>query len=251
MGRVDNKIALITGVSSGIGRAVALRYGLEGAKTVIGDINFEEGKATADSICSAGGEATFIQTDISQQDQVKAMIELAMNKYGRIDILVNCAGILGIKAPWEEHSIELCNKVLGTNFMGPVYFMKDVLPIMQKQGYGSVVNVCSVSSIKAEPNTYFYGAGKAALWMLTKCLVLEYSPHGVRLNCILPGPIETNLTPQRPGVTPEMRAEALKTIIPIGRAGQPEEVASLALFLGSDESSYISGATIAIDGGLQ
>ncbi|HEY3424504.1 MAG TPA: SDR family oxidoreductase [Negativicutes bacterium] len=248
MGRLSGKVAIVTGATSGIGEATAFMYGKEGAKVVLAGRNEEKGNANAKAICDAGGEAIFVRTDSRKADDLKALVKSTTDKYGRIDILVNNAGML-IHKWFHEQTEEDFYTIMETNYLAYIRLMWAVLPIMQKQHSGSVINVASISAVKPNIRESFYAGFKGAINNLTKCLVLEYGKDNIRLNTLCPGPINTNMTPKDIQTNPEAR-KAVESLVPIGRLGEPDDLAYTAVFLGSDESSFVNGATIIVDGGL-
>jgi NAD(P)-dependent dehydrogenase (short-subunit alcohol dehydrogenase family) len=251
-GRVEGKIAIITGAGSGQGLAAAKIFAAEGAKVVIAEWNEENGKAAEAEINGSGGEAVFFKTDISDESTVKAMVDGVMERYGRIDILFNNAGI-GYSSGnrykmtgFLDTTLKEWQEVLDINLNGMYLVTRYVLPIMIEQGAGSIVNNSSENGIKAVPGADAYTAAKGGIVALTRVWALDYGKCGVRVNCICPGGIDTPmLAPAKeiPGFSDSFKN------YPIARLGKPEEIAWAALFLASDESSYITGLIMPVDGG--
>jgi NAD(P)-dependent dehydrogenase (short-subunit alcohol dehydrogenase family) len=251
-GRLESKIAIITGGGSGQGLASAKLFAAEGAKVIIAEWNEANGKAAADAIAATGGEVTFIQTDISKEESVKNMVEQVMSKYGRIDALFNNAGI-GYSSSGKykmcgflDTTLKEWQDVLDINLNGLYLVTRYVLPIMLKQEYGSIVNNSSLNGISAVTGADAYTAAKGGVVALTRVWAKDYGSQGVRFNCICPGGIDTPMiAPAKdlPGFS-----DSFKTY-PIPRLGQPEEIAYAALFLASDESSYVTGHIMPVDGG--
>jgi NAD(P)-dependent dehydrogenase (short-subunit alcohol dehydrogenase family) len=244
--RLNDKIAIVTGAAHGIGKAIAELFAEEGAWVLVADVDDDAGEATAAGICSPGGRAVFRHVDVADEGQVAAAVRQAADAGGgRIDVLCNNASYLGewhdvVAAPPEEWG-----KCLQTGLMGAAHFTREVLPLMVPRRSGSIVNIASIQGIVGARTSAAYTSMKHAVIGLTRSVAYDYAPHNIRVNAICPGPIETRISPQ-PG-TEVYQRQISKT--PLGRIGQPREVAYAALFLASDESSYITGAVIPVDGG--
>lgn len=242
MGKLDGKVALITGAGSGIGRAVAALFAAEGAKVAVADYVPAGGNETVAMIRKAGDEAVFIEADVSRSADVQRMINTAVEAYGRIDILHNHAGInspIGLMADIEE---EAWSQVMGTNVNSMFLGIKYVVPVMQQQGGGVIINTASIMGMSAQKFMCAYCVSKAAVIMLTKAASADYCDQNIRVNCICPGFIETPMTDQwLPMIDMAKTAP--------GRPGKPEDIARAALYLASDEASYVTGAALAVDGG--
>lgn len=254
-GVLPGKTAVVTGASSGIGRAIALRYGREGATVyVIADKNVDGGEQTAAMIRRDGGSAIFIQCDVSNPDQVQRMIEDAVSESGRLDIIVNNAGT-GDARKVEDLPIEAFHHVLNINLAGAFYCSKFAIPHLRAAGGGSIINVASVYGLIAAPNIPAYSTSKGGLIMLTKQMAVDYSHEGIRVNCICPGFVDTDLGGRRARMTPEDREraqadrEARAAMQPIGRQAQPEEIAGAAVYLAGDDGSFTVGSVMVVDGG--
>ncbi|MEZ4521979.1 MAG: glucose 1-dehydrogenase [Thermomicrobiales bacterium] len=252
---LERKTAIVTGSSSGIGKAIAERFGREGATVyVTADKNIEGGEATAATIRDDGGSATFVQCDVSDPGQFEALIDRAAEETGRLDVLVNNAGI-GDGRNAEATTVEAFNRVLAVNLSGPFYGAKFAIPQMRKQGGGAIINVASVYGLIGAPGVTAYAASKGGLVMLTKQMAVDYAGENIRINAICPGFVDTDLGGRRAAMPPDQRAEAQAlrerraALQPIGRQAQTEEMAGLALYLASDEASFMHGAVIPIDGG--
>jgi NAD(P)-dependent dehydrogenase (short-subunit alcohol dehydrogenase family) len=249
MGRLDNKIAVVTGATSGIGEAVAIMYAKEGAKVVTVGRNESKGAEVANKITGNGGEAVFVKCDLRNINDIPTIKDEAIKKFGRIDILFNAAGVL-VHKPFLEQTMDDLNLLFETNFRSYVLTMQTIIPVMVEQGKGTIVNVASISSVWPELNSYFYGAMKAAITNLSRNVAKEFSRKGIRVNCILPGPINTNMTPDFIKNSKEAQQALIDEVGMLGRLGEPEDIAYAAVYLGSDESSFVTGINLIVDGGV-
>ena len=248
MGRLNNKIAVVTGAGSGIGRAVAVMFAKEGAKVVCANRTEKDGFETLAMIKETGGEGIYVKTNVRDKADIKDLHLKALDAFGDVTTLFNCAGIL-VHAPFMEHTDDDLAKVFETNFRGYYWMMQEFLPTLVKNGHSSITNVASISVMKPESDAYLYGAMKAGINKMTRDMIREFSPQGVRLNVICPGPVQTNLTPEWVRNNPEVQAEICKAVCPVGRLGEPDDIAYAAVWLASDEADWVTGSTIVIDGG--
>lgn len=249
----QDKVVLITGGSSGIGRVTAVAFAREGAKVVVASRRENEGKETVRLIKEVGSEGIFIRTDISKEAEVRAMVEGTVKAYGRLDYAFNNAGIEGDAAPLAEQTVDNYEAVLGINVRGVFLSMKYEIPQMLKNGGGAIVNTSSIAGLIGFPSFSLYIASKHAVLGLTKTAAIEYAKSGIRINAVAPAVIETNMVDRfvgklAVGKEGEMRQQ-LAAMHPIGRTGKPEEIASAVLYLCSDGASFVTGQTLAIDGG--
>jgi len=249
--RLTDKVSIITGGGSGMGRTAALMFAAEGARIVVADFSEEGGEETVRLVREAGGEATYVRTDISSEADAKAMVDHAIATYGRLDTLYNNAGIM----PEEDHSVvdtpvEAWDRVMAVNVRGVFLGCKYAIPRMLDQGSGSVVNVASfVAILGCSVPQDAYTASKGAVLALTRSLAVQFAGRGVRSNAISPGPIETPLL-----MDWLLKDEAAKQLRlarnPTGRFGKPEEIVHVAIYLASDESRWTNGAQLVVDGGI-
>ena len=249
MNRLDGKVALVTGAGSGIGRATAIMFAREGARVALVDFNETTGKETLRTISGSGGDGVFIRCNLRKHDEIKNMVKTASDAYGRIDVLFNSAGVL-VHKPFLEQTEEDFDFIMETNLRAYIWTMQEILPLMAERHKGAVINVASISATVPELNSYFYGAAKAGVNKITKDIAKEFSPRGVRLNVICPGPINTNMTPAEVRNNKEVQKAMIEKVCLVGRLGEPEDIAYLAVYLASDESSFVTGSSFVIDGGV-
>jgi 2-hydroxycyclohexanecarboxyl-CoA dehydrogenase len=245
--KLKDRIAIVTGAAMGIGKAIAEAMADEGAKIVIADVNDEEGKKTADNINKSGGHANFIKVDVTDFNQIKAATSEVLDQYNKIDILVNNAGI-GIMEPFMDGKEEEWDRLIAIDFKGPMLFSKAVLSSMIKEQYGKIINIASVTGVMAVELQVLYSATKGGVIAFTRSLAAEMAAHHINVNAICPGLTATPLVDRGMKEAPEYFEQLIKEI-PMRRPAQPEEIAKLAVFLASDESKYITGQRIIIDGG--
>jgi NAD(P)-dependent dehydrogenase (short-subunit alcohol dehydrogenase family) len=246
--RLANKVALITGAAMGMGEAAARLFAAQGAAVAVLDINEEGAQAAARRIADAGGRSFAIRADVSDETDVKAAVDATVVKFGKLDILYNNAGIDIEHAPTADYSSELFDRTIAINLRGVFLGMKYALAQMVGRG-GSIVNTASVVAFKAMPGGVAYCASKAAVVAMTQVAAVEYGPQKVRVNCICPGAIETPMLAEARRRMGGSMVDNAANFAPLRRTGTVDEIANLALFLASDESSFITGAAYLIDGG--
>ena len=249
--RLAGKVTIVTGGGSGMGRVAAELFAREGARVVVADFVEEAGFATVDGVRAAGGEATFVRTDVSTEDDARRMVQHAVATYGRVDALYNNAGIM----PEADHSVidtsvEDWDRVMAVNVRGVFLGCKYAIPKMVEQGSGSVINIASfVALLGCSVPQDAYTASKGAIISLTRSLAVQFGPNGVRSNAICPGPVETPLLMD--WLVKDEEAKRIRLARnPTGRFGKPEEIVNMAVYLASDESRWTNGASLVVDGGI-
>ena len=248
-GRLERKVALVTGGASGIGRATALTFAREGAKLVVADMNADGGRQTVHMIMENGGEAIFVRTDVSQTVEVQALISKAVETYGRLDCAHNNAGVSSlVSASIADYPEEDWHRVIAINLTGVWLCLKYEIPQMLQQGGGTIVNTASIMGLVATGFNPAYTASKHGVVGLTKSAALAYAQSGIRVNAVCPGYIHTPMLEGSPRFNPQYEAE-LMARHPIGRLGTPKEIAEAVVWLCSDASSFVTGHTMTVDGG--
>jgi 3-oxoacyl-[acyl-carrier protein] reductase len=243
--RVKDKVVIITGGGSGIGKETGLLFAREGAKVVVADVNEKAGAETVDTIKNAGGEALFAKLDVSNREQTKQVVKDTIAKYGRIDVLINNAGIIQ-DALVIKMTEDQWDKVININLKGPFNCIQAVAEQMIAQGSGVILNISSIVALYGNVGQTNYAATKAGLVGMTKTLAKELGKKGIRVNAIAPGFIYTPMT----ATVPEKILDMMKEKTPLKRLGTPADIANALLFLSSDDASFINGAVISVDGGL-
>lgn len=243
-GRLDGKVALVSGGASGIGAAHARVFAAEGAKLVAGDLQEDKGRAVVEAVNANGGEAVFVHLDVARQADWERAVGEAVSRFGKLTTLINNAGIYWPRGT-EEETLEGWNTMISVNQTGVWLGMKAAVPAMREAGGGAIVNISSLYGLIGSPGSITYHATKGAVRLMTKSAALEYVKEGIRVNSIHPGQIDT---PILSGLTPDQN-EQIKAATPMGRLGRPEEIAYGSLYLCSDEAAYTTGAELVIDGG--
>jgi NAD(P)-dependent dehydrogenase (short-subunit alcohol dehydrogenase family) len=240
-------VILITGALTGIGRATALAYAQAGAQLVVSGRHEPEGQSLASELRALGAEAEFVGADVRHEDDVCKLVDRTVERFGRLDVAVNNAGTEGARGPITEQSPETYAAVFDTNVLGVLLSLKHELRVMLAQGRGSIVNVSSVAGQSGMAGASVYIASKHAVEGLTKTAALEAAERGVRVNAVAPGPIETAMLARFTG---DPKGSELVAYVPVRRLGTPEEVARTIIFLGSEQASYTTGVSLAVDGGM-
>jgi NAD(P)-dependent dehydrogenase (short-subunit alcohol dehydrogenase family) len=249
--RIAGKVCVVTGAGSGIGRASAIRLAEEGGLVLCADVNEVAAFETAFSIGATGGTSYGLGVDVSSSDEVDAMIQSAAERWGRVDVLVNNAGV-NLPGVLHEVSNETIDRTFDVNVKGQIYGCRAVIPHMLAQGGGSIINVSSVNGIVSEPFLAVYSASKGASVMLTKGVALDYAKQGIRCNVICPGWVDTPINYAHAEMLGGLQHvyDTIDSFQPIGRPGEPHEIANVVLFLASDETSFMTGSVLVVDGGM-
>jgi NAD(P)-dependent dehydrogenase (short-subunit alcohol dehydrogenase family) len=247
VGLMKNRVVLITGALTGIGRATALAFAQADARLIVSGRHDDEGQNLVSELRKLGAEAEFVRSDVRHEEDVRTLVDKTVARFGRLDVAVNTAGTEGKPGPVTEQSAESYAATFDTNVLGTLLSMKHELRVMLAQGSGSIVNVSSTFGHTGGAGASVYVASKHAVEGLTKSAALEASGSGVRVNAVAPGPIDTGMLTRFTGT--DERKAGLIAGVPLKRLGKPEEIAESIVFLSSDKASFITGATIAVDGG--
>ena len=251
MGRIEEKACVVTGAASGIGRATAERFAEEGGRVLCVDVDGDRVREAVEQIRASGGTAEAEEADVADRAQAEGFVARCAELWGRIDILVNNAGV-NLPGVFHEAPDETIERTLGVNVKGPIYASQAAIPHMLEGGGGSIVNVSSVNGIVAEPYLTVYAASKGAVVMLSRGIALDYAKEGIRCNAICPGWVDTPINYAHAEMLGGLEKvyESIDSFQPIGRPGEPREIANVALFLASDESSFLTGSVLVADGGM-
>jgi 3-oxoacyl-[acyl-carrier protein] reductase len=248
--RFKDRVVIVTGGASGIGRATALAFAGEGARVVVADLNEAGGQETVRLIGEAGGEAVFAHVDVSREDDCERMVRTAVSRFGGLDILFNNAGIPMGPTPADAITTELFDRIFAVNVRGVFVGCKYAIPVMRTRGGGVIINTASTAGIRPRPGMLAYAASKGAVITLTKALALELAPYGIRVNAVAPVATDTPMLPVFFGTgNPEEARRRFLESIPLGRLNTPEDIARAVLFLASDEAAMITGVCLEVDGG--
>lgn len=249
--RLKDKVAVITGAASGIGRAAALLFGEEGARVVVADIQDADGQRAVEAIRQRGGQATFVRCDVTRGAEVRQLFIATLAAYGRLDVLFANAGVPGFATRLADISEQRWRRIIDVNLTGVFLCLKHGIPLLAEAGGGSAILTASIGGLAAFPGSAAYSAAKGGIIAMARTAAVEYADRGVRVNAICPGYIRTPLVGRRLGAADRTALFAkLAADAPLGRMGTPEDVARLALFLASDESAYVTGLAIPVDGGV-
>jgi NAD(P)-dependent dehydrogenase (short-subunit alcohol dehydrogenase family) len=253
--RFADKVAIVTGGATGIGRAIAIRLAEEGAAVMIADVHVDFAAATERDIRERGGEASFVPCDVSRSADVETMVDGVLAATGRLDVLVNNAGIPGTLVPVDELREEDWERVLAVNLGGVYRCAKYAVPALEATGAGAIVNIASTFGMIGAPHTPAYAAAKGGVIALTRQLAVDLGPRGIRVNAISPGYVDNDMDQRRTRMTPEAAAEnlaareAAAALQPVGRQADVREIAAAVAFVASDEASFMTGAVVPVDGG--
>ena len=248
--RLKDKVALVTGAGSGFGEGIAKLFAREGAAVVVADINDNAGRTVADQIGAEGCRAAFVHADVTKRDEVKAMIDAAVEQFGKLDILVNNAGYSHVNQPLLEVDEADFDRTYAVNVKAIYLAALEVVPLFRRQGHGCIINTSSTAAVRPRPGLTWYNGSKGAANLITKSMALELAPDKIRVNAICPVIGETALLETFMGMpdTPENRQKFIDTI-PLGRMSRPEDVAHAALYLADDDSAFVTGHCLPVDGG--
>ncbi len=249
--RLKGRVSIVTGGANGIGRAICEVFAREGATVVISDIDVERGEEVLNNIKEVSPDSFFMKTDVSKEEEMKALIEKTVERFGKIDIMVNNAGIHHM-GPITSLTEDIIDRLFAVNVKGTIWGMKYSIPYMLEKGKGVIINLSSMSGIVGHPNAALYCATKGAILQLTKATALEYATSGIRINALCPGTVDTNILRNAVNNSPDPEAtlKAFTEAEPVKRLATPEEIARSALFLASDDSSFMTGAPLLVDGGF-
>ena len=247
---LENKVVVITGAGSGIGEACAAQFVKKGALVVISDISLENAQEVANKLSEMGGKVEALKMDVTVYDEVESSLQKIVDAYGKIDIMVNNAGIMNQhRAPTVDHTFEDWDRVIAINQTGVFYCLKSSLKHMMEQGHGTIVNIASLAGLKASGNNLAYSASKFAVVGMTKSAAMEYASYNIRINAVCPSytqtPMLDSVVEKQPGID-----KKLLKFVPMGRFAEADEIADAVIWLASDNSKFITGQTITIDGGL-
>jgi NAD(P)-dependent dehydrogenase (short-subunit alcohol dehydrogenase family) len=250
VGRLDGKVAVITGAASGIGAATAERFCREGAAAVIADLNEAGARAVMDRCRAAGGRAYFQRADVAREPDVQALIERAVGEYGKLDIMFNNAGLGGAIGPIDETSVEDWDRTQAVLLRGVFLGIKHAVPRMREAGGGVIISTASVAGLRGGAGPHAYSAAKAGVINLTRSVAIEVAPYNIRVNCICPGGVNTPLISRRVPGGEAVAAQFMAAIQPLQRCGVAADIANMALYLASDEATFVTGAAMVVDGGF-
>ena len=239
--QLDDKVALVTGAASGFGEGIARRYAAEGASVVVADLNDQTGRRVADEIGGA-----YVHADVADRDDVRAMVGTAVERYGRLDVMVNNAGVTHVNRPMLEVGEEEFDRIFQVNVKAIYLAAMETVPLMREQGGGCIINTASTAGLRPRPGLTWYNASKGAVITMTKSMAAELGPDNIRVNALCPVAGDTPLLPSFLGANSR---EAFEATVPLGRLSTSEDVAKAALWLASDEASFITGVALEVDGG--
>ena len=248
--RVAEKVAIVTGGGAGFGEGICRRCAAEGARVVVNDVNEQDGRSVADAICEAGGEARFAFADVSRDADVGRLVGETVERYGRLDIMVNNAGVPQRNQPMENVTEDEFDRIFAVNVKGIFWSAKHCVPVMRAAGGGCIIHTASTAAISPRPGLVWYNGSKGAVNTITQAMAVELAPDRIRVNAVCPVAGETQMLGEFLGgeVTDEMHAKFVNTV-PLGRLSQPVDIANAVLFLASDEAEFLTGVCLPVDGG--
>ena len=250
MGRLDGKVAVITGAASGIGRATAVRFASEGAAVVVADVNPKGGEETVAACKEAGGRAVFQRVDVTDEADIKAAVDRAVSEFGKLNVIFNNAGLAGAVGKVEDTTADNWDRTFSILLRAVFLGIKHAVPAMRKAGGGSIISTASIAGLRGGAGPHAYSAAKAGVINLTRSVALEVGKDRIRVNCICPGGINTPLIFNNVPGGYEVADQFLKTLQPMPRSGAPADIAAMAAFLASDDAEWITGTAMVVDGGL-
>ncbi len=250
MGRLEKKVAVITGAASGIGRATAIKFAGEGAAVVVADLNREGGESAVRDCKENGGSAVFQLTNVEAEEDIKGAVDRAVREFGRLDIIYNNAGLGGAVGPMEKTTVENWDRTFSVLLRAVFLGIKHAVPEMRKAGGGSIISTASIAGLRGAPGLHAYCAAKSGVISITRSASIEFAKDKIRVNCICPGLIATPLTYNRIPGGEQVATQLFAAFQPWPRAGLPEDIAAMALFLASDDSEFVSGQAMVVDGAV-
>ena len=248
--RLERKVAIVTGGGAGFGEGISRRFAAEGARVIVNDVNEEDGRRVADAVGEAGGEARFVHADVSSDADTGRLVAAAVDRYGRLDIMVNNAGVPQRAQPMESVTEDEFDRIFAVNVKALYWSAKHTVPLMRQAGGGCIIHTASTAAISPRPGLVWYNGSKGAVNTITQAMAVELAPDRIRVNAVCPVAGETRMLAEFLGgeVTPEMHAKFMSTV-PLGRLSQPEDVANAVLFLASDDAEFLTGVCLPVDGG--
>ena len=248
--RLDGKVAIVTGGGAGFGEGICRRFAAEGARVIVNDVNEQDGRRVADAIGESGGEARFVYADVSRDADTRRLVAEALDRHGRLDVMVNNAGVPQRARPMENVAEDEFDRIFAVNVKALYWSAKHTVPPMRRAGGGCIIHTASTAALSPRPGLVWYNGSKGAVHTITRSMAIELAPDRIRVNAVCPVAGETRMLAEFLGgeVTPEMHARFLGTV-PLGRLSQPADVANAVLFLASDDAEFLTGVCLPVDGG--